>query len=77
MCIFIFNFLCICTVGDVPMGELVAGEQMEREPHELLHDFFFFYFVFYMKFYIYSHSFLKHHFLMFVCTLCTGFPRFA
>ena len=31
------------TVVDVPMGgELVAGEQMEREPHEVLHDFFFY-----------------------------------
>ena len=42
------------TVGDVPMGEVVAGEkQMEREPHEVLHDFLL-YFVFYMKFYIFS-----------------------
>ena len=30
------------TVEDVLMGEVVADEQqMEREPHELLHDFFF------------------------------------
>ena len=29
------------TVGDVPMGEVVVGEQMEREPHEVLHDFFY------------------------------------
>ena len=29
------------SVGDVPMGELVAGEQMEREPHEVLHNFFY------------------------------------
>ena len=29
------------TVGDVPMGEVLVGEQqMEREPHEVLHDFF-------------------------------------
>ena len=26
------------TAADVPMGELV--HQMEREPHEVLHDFF-------------------------------------
>ena len=30
------------TVGDVPMGEVVAHEQqMEREPNEVLHDFLF------------------------------------
>ena len=57
------------TVGDVPMGEPVAGEQMEREPHEVLHDFFL-YFVLYMKFYIYYHSFLKHQILMFVHVHC-------
>ena len=35
------------TVGDVPMGEVVAGEkQMEREPHEVLHEFFFYIFFF-------------------------------
>ena len=28
------------TVGDVPMGEFVAGkQQMEREIHEVLHDY--------------------------------------
>ena len=43
------------TVGDVHVGEVVVDEQqMEREPHEVLHDFFFLHFVFYMKFYIFS-----------------------
>ena len=42
------------TVGDVPMGEdVVSEQQMEREPYEVLHEFFL-YFVFYMKFYIFS-----------------------
>ena len=40
---YIFNrFSLKFTFGDVPMGEVVAGEQqMEREPHEVLHDFFY------------------------------------
>ena len=38
----IYIYIVQFTVGDVPMGELVAGEQMEREPHEVLHDFFFY-----------------------------------
>ena len=36
------------TTVDVPMAEPV--HQMEREPSEVLHDFFVKYFVFYMKF---------------------------
>ena len=43
------------TIGDVPMGKVVAGEQMEREPHEVLHDFFFYIFFLYEVLYILTH----------------------
>ena len=42
-------------VGDVPMGELVVGEQMEREPHEVLHDFFFIFCFLHEVLYILTH----------------------
>ena len=54
------------TVREVPMGELVASEQMQREPHEVLHDLFL-YFVFYMKFYIFSLIFKTSNFNVCMC----------
>ena len=86
ICIFIWNFLIYIyiyiyivqfTVGDVPMGEAVADEQqMDREPHEVLHDIFF-YILFFTWSSIYSHWILKHQILIFVCALRTGSPCFA
>ena len=67
------------TTADVSMAEPV--HQMEREPYEVLYDFYF-YFLFlhevlyiYIYIYIYSHSFLKHQILMFkyMCIVYVGF----
>ena len=71
--IYIYIYIVQFTVGDVPMGEVLVDEQqMEREPHEVLHDFFL-HFVFYMKFYIFSLNFKTSNFN--VCTHCVQVPH--